>query len=238
MLASRLSNLRSRRPLMLAWGVHLFTASGAVWGLLAIIATIQHDWQQAYIWMALAVLVDGIDGTLARRLKVTGLTPDFDGALLDNIIDYQTYVLVPALFLYEAKLLPESVMVLGLAFILLSSAYQFCQSDAKTDDHTFKGFPSYWNVIVFYLFMLDINPWISFWIILACAILVFIPVKYIYPSRMDKYRRPTLILTTIWGIMVTIGLFQYPKQSIVLLWASTFYLVFYIGLSLYMMVND
>lgn len=240
MLATRLNNLRERRPIMLAWGVHLFTASGAIWGLLAIIATIQHDWQQAFIWMATAVFVDGIDGTLARRLKVKGLTPDFDGALLDNIIDYQNYVLVPALFLYEAQMLPSGtavigVAVIGLALVLLSSAYQFCQSDAKTEDHTFKGFPSYWNVVVFYLFMLNLSPWVSFWIILACAILVFVPIKYIYPSRMVKYRRLTLLVTTVWGILVTIALFQYPNQSATILWVSTLYAFYYVGLSLYLM---
>ncbi len=243
MLATRLENLRSRRPLMLAWGVHLFTASGAVWGLLAIIAAIAHDWGLAFTWMAAAVVVDGIDGTLARRFKVKGLTPSFDGALLDNIIDYQNYVLVPALILYEAELLPTgtavvTVGVIGLAMVLISSAYQFCQSDAKTDDHTFKGFPSYWNVVVFYLFMLNTSQWVNFWVILICAILVFVPIKYIYPSRMVKYRRITLFVTTLWGIANIITLFTYPDHSMTLLWISACYGFYYVGLSLYMMYFD
>ncbi|MEM7335962.1 MAG: CDP-alcohol phosphatidyltransferase family protein [Chloroflexota bacterium] len=243
MLATRLNNLRSRRPLMLAWGVHLFTATGAVWGLLAIIAAIAHDWQQAFIWMAAAVVVDGIDGTLARRFKVKGLTPSFDGALLDNIIDYQNYVLVPALILYEAALLPTgtavvTVGVIGLAMVLLSSAYQFCQADAKTDDHTFKGFPSYWNIVVFYLFMLNLSPWVNFWVIFICAVLVFVPIKYIYPSRMVKYRRMTLVVTTLWGIVNIIILFNYPNYSTTLVWVSASYALYYVGLSLYMMFFD
>ena len=157
--------------------------------------------------------------------------------MLDNIIDYQTYVVVPALFLYEAQVLPASVTVGGMALVLLSSAYQFCQSDAKTDDHTFKGFPSYWNVVVFYMFMLNLNGWFNFWIIFTCAVLVFIPIKYIYPSRMIRFRRTTLGLTILWGAMLTLALFQYPNHSLTLLWASAIYLLYYIGLSVYLMVK-
>lgn len=243
MTASRFNNLRERRPQVVAWGVHLVTASGVIWGLLSIIAIFQQDWHQAFIWMTTAVFIDGIDGFLARRFKVKGVTPDFDGALLDNIVDYQNYVLVPALFMYEARMLPQGtffvgIAVIGLALVLLSSAYQFCQADAKTDDHTFKGFPSYWNVIVFYLFMLNFSPWASFWVILLCAILVFIPIKYIYPSRMTRYRRLTLIITFVWAIIIAITLFQYPNHSTTLLWFSALYAVYYVALSLYLMAVD
>ena len=227
-------NLQVERPLVLAWGVHLFTATGALWGLLAIMATVQHQWQAAFFWLGLAALVDSLDGTLARRFQVKGVLPSFDGALLDNIIDYQTYVIVPAIFLYEANLLPATVTIAGVAMVVLASAFQFCQSDAKTDDHTFKGFPSYWNVVVFYLFVCDANPWINFWIIATLTVLVFVPIKYLYPSRFQKL---TLTLTTIWGLLcVTIWL-QYPLYQPWMLWVSLLYLVYYVGLSLYMMVR-
>lgn len=237
MLQTRLNQFRHQRPLYLAWGVHLFTATGAVWGLLSIMAIFQHDWQQAFLWMIVAVFVDGFDGILARRFRVKGLTPEFDGALLDNIIDYQTYVLVPALLLHEAQMLPTAVSIIGLALVLLSSAFQFCQTDAKTEDHTFKGFPSYWNVVVFYLFLMNAHPWFVFFTILFLAIMVFVPIKYAYPSRMLRFRRVTMALALIWGGMVTVALWQYPNQSMPLLWASLFYLVYYLGLSLYMMVT-
>ena len=230
-------NLQVERPLVLAWGVHLFTATGAVWGLLAIMATIQHQWQAAFFWMGLAALVDSLDGTLARRFKVKGVLPGFDGALLDNIIDYQTYVIVPAIFLYEANLLPVNVTMTGVAMVVLASAFQFCQSDAKTDDHTFKGFPSYWNVVVFYMFMFDANPWINFWVITTLTILVFVPIKYLYPSRMVRYQKLTLSLTTIWGILCLTVWSQYPTFQPWMLWASLLYIVYYVGLSLYMMVR-
>ncbi len=230
-------NLQVERPLVLAWGVHFFTATGALWGLLAIMATMQHQWQAAFFWMGLAALVDSLDGTLARRFKVKGLLPGFDGALLDNIIDYQTYVIVPAIFLYEANLLPASATIAGVAMVVLASAFQFCQSDAKTDDHTFKGFPSYWNVVVFYMFMFDANPWSNFWILAILTVLVFIPIKYLYPSRMVRYQKLTLSLTTVWGILCLIVWLQYPVFAPWMLWASLLYVVYYVGLSLYMMVR-
>lgn len=230
-------NLQVERPLVVAWGVHLFTATGALWGLLAIMATVQHQWQAAFFWLALAALVDSLDGTLARRFKVKGLLPGFDGALLDNIIDYQTYVIVPAIFLYEASLLPASVTIAGIAMVVLSSAFQFCQSDAKTDDNTFKGFPSYWNVVVFYMFMFDANLWVNFWVIATLTVLVFVPIKYLYPSRMVRYQKLTLSLTTVWGILCLAVWLQYPAFNPWLLWASLLYVVYYVGLSLYMMVR-
>lgn len=230
-------NLQVERPLVLAWSVHLFTATGALWGLLAIMATVQHQWQAAFFWLGLAALVDSLDGTLARRFKVKGLLPGFDGALLDNIIDYQTYVIVPAIFLYEANLLPASSTIAGIAMVVLASAFQFCQSDAKTDDHTFKGFPSYWNVVVFYMFMFNANPWTNFWVIAILTILVFVPIRYLYPSRMIRYQKLTLILTTVWGLSCLMIWLQYPAFQPWMLWASLLYVVYYIGLSLYMMVR-
>lgn len=238
MIQVNLSSIRSNRPVLLAWSVHLFTATGAVWGLLAIIATIQHNWQVAFFWLGAAALVDSLDGALARRFRVKGLTPGFDGALLDNIIDYQTYVIVPALFLYEANLLPPSLILLGIAMLVLASAFQFCQADAKTEDHAFKGFPSYWNVVVFYLFMLDTDLWFNLAIIALFSFLAFVPIKYVYPSRMTRYQRPTLILTGVWGGMLLLALLQYPVYHTWLVQASLLYVVYYFGLSLYLVVRN
>ncbi len=141
------NNLFVRKSL--AMGVHLFTATGAIWGLLALIAVFHHEWRQAILWMILAMLVDGFDGMLARWAKVKTYAAHIDGELLDNILDYLNYVVVPALFLLEADFLPAGWRWIGAFAILLTSAYQFTQVDAKTDesnDYFFKGFPSYWNV--------------------------------------------------------------------------------------------
>ncbi len=216
-----------------AWSVHLFTATGAIWGLMAIIAIIQHQWQAAFFWMGAAVVVDSVDGTLARRFEVKGMLPDFDGALLDNIIDYLTYVLIPALFLYEAGLVPDALALAAAVIIILTSAYQFCQTDAKTEDNFFKGFPSYWNVVVLYLFLLQTGPWVNLLVILGCAIMVFVPTKYVYPSRMSRFQKVTLILTVIWAASILTALWQHPALSW-LVWLSLLYIIYYVAISLYL----
>jgi phosphatidylcholine synthase len=219
---------------VLAWSVHLFTASGAVVGLLTIFAIMDHRWPAAVLWMSLAIIIDGLDGTLARRFQVEGVTPNFDGALLDNIIDYFTYAVIPALFIYEAGLLPESWALFGASVIVLSSGYQFCQMDAKTADHFFKGFPSYWNVLAYYLLLLQLTLWTNLFIILICGLLVFVPIKFIYPSRMSRFQKLTLFITAVWGLMNIIIIFQYPNFSVGLLRFSLLYLVYYVAVSLYL----
>ena len=230
------NSLRSPKTLR-AWSVHLFTATGAVWGLMALIAVMQHQWQAAFFWMGAAVVVDSVDGTLARRFEVKGMLPDFDGALLDNIIDYLTYALIPALFVYESGLVPDAFALFTAVIMVLTSAYQFCQADAKTEDNFFKGFPSYWNIVVLYLFLLQTTAWINLAILLLCAILVFVPTKYAYPSRMSRFQKPTLLLTVLWAIAMLTALWQYPDLS----WLarlSSLYIIYYIGISQYLSRNS
>jgi phosphatidylcholine synthase len=226
----------SRRKL-LAWGVHLLTASGAVLGLLATLAIFQDQWMQAIAWMVIAVVVDGMDGTLARLWQVRQTLPQFDGALLDNMIDYVNYVLVPALFLHEANLVPHSLALAGASSVLLASSYQFCQADAKTPDHFFLGFPSYWNVVVFYLFILGLSRWLNLIVIVVFCLLVFVPIKYVYPSRTSRYRRATLILTALWFVSGLVVFFQYPTPQRWLVWISLVYPVYYLGISLYLTLH-
>lgn len=212
------------------------TASSAVFGFLAIVAIFQAQWQTAVFWMGTAAFIDAIDGGLSRRVQVKAVLPQFDGALLDNIVDYQTYVLVPALFVYQAGMVPLDWMFITPALILLTSAYQFSQADAKTDDHYFKGFPSYWNVVVAYLFLLQTPLRVNLWVLLACAILVFVPIKYLYPSRMTQFQKPTLVLGLIWMAMLIVALFQFPTVAhLRWAWLSLFYIAYYIGLSIYLM---
>jgi phosphatidylcholine synthase len=219
-----------------AYGVHLFTATGAVWGLLALMAVFHHEWRLAILWMILAMFVDGFDGMLARRADVRTYAKNIDGALLDNILDYLNYVVVPALFLVEADFLPAGFKLAGAFVILLTSAYQFTQTDAKTDethDYFFKGFPSYWNVLVLYMLIMDLNPWINLAIIVLCNILVFVPIKYVYPSRNMRLRGLTLILSYLYGIIGIWGVMQYPNVPKWVAWVSFIYVGYYIALSLW-----
>ncbi|MEW6403026.1 MAG: CDP-alcohol phosphatidyltransferase family protein [Chloroflexota bacterium] len=235
-MASDISILEqdNKKPVrvILAHGVHLVTATGAVWGFLGLRAVFEHDWRMMIFWMIVAVIVDSVDGMLARWLDVKTYASGIDGALMDNIIDYLTYVVVPALFLVEADILHESVQMFSACVILLASAYQFTQTDAKTDDHYFKGFPSYWNLVVIYLLVLGLNPWINFAMLMACAVLVFVPVKYVYPSRNTYLRNLTLGLTYLYAAIGIWAMLQYPNVPRWTLWAALVYIVYYVVISL------
>ncbi|MCX6059485.1 MAG: CDP-alcohol phosphatidyltransferase family protein [Chloroflexi bacterium] len=215
-----------------AWGVHLFTATGAVFGLLAILSIFEKDWKMMIVWMVIAMLVDGFDGTLARWADVKKYANGVDGALLDNILDYLNYVMVPALFLMiNTDVLPDSVRLLSASSILLTSAYQFTQTDAKTDDHHFKGFPSYWNVAALYMLLMNLPQWVNFGFLMLFNVMVFIPIKYIYPTRSTYLRRLTLGLTYLYGAVGIWGLIQYPDHPKWVVWASFLYVGYYLILS-------
>lgn len=215
-----------------AYGVHLFTATGAVWGLLAILAIFDGDYRMMIVWMIVAMLVDGFDGLLARWADVKQYASGVDGALLDNIIDYLNYVLVPAIFIVKTDFLPAPVKLFTACLILLTSAYQFTQTDAKTDDHHFKGFPSYWNVAALYMLLMGLPGWVNFGFLMLFNVLVFVPIKYIYPSRNSYLRQITLVLTYLYGAIGIWGLLQYPNHPQWFLWVSFVYVIYYIGLSL------
>ncbi len=228
----------SDRAKMLAWSVHLFTASGAVWGMFALLAIFNEQWTLAFVWMGVTLFVDSFDGVLARAARVKTVLPNFDGALLDNMIDYLNYVVVPAIFLYQSNLLPANAPMIGPAFIVLASAFQFCQTDAKTDDHFFLGFPSYWNIVAFYLMIVSPKPWVSLAVILFLCALIFVPIKYVYPSRTVRFQRLTWLVSGIWGAANIVILVQYPVVNPQLLWISMLGCVYYVGLSFYLMVQD
>jgi phosphatidylcholine synthase len=189
-----------------AWAVHAFTASGAVMGLAALQATVQSDYRTAFLWLVAATAVDGVDGWLARLARVGELAPGLDGKRLDDIVDYVTYVLVPAFLLLRSGLLPADFGWPVAAVMLLSSAYGFSRADAKTPDHFFTGFPSYWNIVALYLYVLGLSPAVNAAVLLVLAALVFVPIGYIYPSRTTAWQAPTIVLGTVWaGSMMVIA---------------------------------
>lgn len=228
------NNLLLRKAL--AMGVHFFTATGAIWGLLALYAIFNHEWRLAILWMILAVFVDGFDGMLARWADVKRYASHIDGALMDNILDYLNYVFVPAIFLIEAQLLPPALAWPAAFAILLTSVYQFTQIDAKTDetnDYFFKGFPCYWNVMVLYMLIMQMNPWLNLTFVIAFNILIFVPVKWLYPSRNTRLKRLTLVLSYLYGIIGIWGVMQYPDVPRWVVWASFLYVGYYVVLSLW-----
>jgi phosphatidylcholine synthase len=212
--------------------VHLYTALGTVLGFLIVIAAIDGD-VEAALWLGLAALfIDGTDGMLARRARVKETYPWFDGALLDNIVDYLTYVFAPVVLLWTAGYLPEGVGGWLLAALpLLASCYQFCRVDAKTDDHTFLGFPSYWNVVAFYAVVLDLSQVTVAVTLVVCSVLVFVPVRYLYPSRTEALWQLSMVLTVVWLVSYAVLLVQYPDPNPVVVVLSFAYLAYYLGFS-------
>jgi phosphatidylcholine synthase len=220
----------------LAWSVHLFTATGAVWGFLTLLAIFEENWRMMIIWMIVAMFVDGFDGMLARWFHVREYAAGLDGELLDNIIDYLNYVVVAAFILVKApNLIPAGFEMAAAFSILLTSAYQFSQVDAKTDEQSyfFKGFPSVWNFLVIYMMLLGLNPWINLVVLVICNILVFVPVKYLYPTRNTRLRRLTLGLTYLYWIIGVWGLLQYPNVPQWVISVSFIYLAYYALLSFF-----
>lgn len=215
-----------------AWLVHLYTASGAVLAFLAARAVVERDYRAAFLWLALQIVVDATDGTLARRAQVSRHTPAFSGSKLDDIVDYLTYVFVPALIVWRAALVPDGWMFIVVSAVLLSSAYGFNQADAKTSDHYFTGFPSYWNIVVFYLIVAEWSAIVNAAILLLFAVLVFVPIRYLYPSRTLAWRPLTMALGLLWGVIMIVMLLRYPAVPRVLFWISLVYPAYYFALSL------
>jgi len=222
-------------PVLAAWGVHLYTAFGAVLGFLALEATASSRYGWAFFLMAIATFIDCTDGTLARRMRVKQVLPHFDGARLDDIVDYLNYVVVPLALAYHAGLIPRGAVGLCIGSLpLLASGYGFCQIDAKTEDHFFKGFPSYWNVVVFYLYALACPLWFNNAILIVLSILVFVPIRYLYPSKNPTAQRTTYVLGAIWGVCMFVLLAQFPAPSHRLAALSLFFPIYYFAISFHL----
>nr|WP_275982401.1 CDP-alcohol phosphatidyltransferase family protein [Aquiflexum gelatinilyticum] len=199
---------------VLAWSVHAFTASGMVFGFLAILAIQSQDFAQVFVWLTVAFLVDAIDGTLARAAKVSEVLPNFKGDSIDHVIDFANYAIIPAYFIHEAGLLPEEFKLLGVSAILLVSCFYYGKTTYVTEDLYFEGFPILWNFVAFYLyFVFDFSPMANLVLLLILCILPILPWKYPYPSQTKEYRLLTftaLFFIAI-GIIGTVVIF--PEKN-------------------------
>jgi phosphatidylcholine synthase len=216
----------------LAWGVHLFTASGALAGLLAVLEATRGDLRASALWMLAAMAIDSVDGTLARAVGVKCVLPEIDGRRLDDVVDFFNYVLAPVIFLVAGGYLPSPRWA---ALPLLASAYGFAQAEAKTDDGFFLGFPSYWNVVAIFAWLLEVSaPVTTAWVALL-SILVFIPFKYVYPSYLRVLKRTTAVLTAI-AAAVTVAAIIDPVRGRALLlpWIALAYVAYYFALSFWL----
>jgi phosphatidylcholine synthase len=222
------------RSFILAWLVHLYTALGAVVGFLSLLAIEQGAFRDTFFLMGLAVVIDATDGTLARAARVKEVIPWFDGDLLDELVDYINYVAVPCFFLFHAQLLPSQDALWLATLPLIASAYGFCQRNAKTADYFFLGFPSYWNILVFYLYVFKTPLWVNAFLVMALSALIFVPVRYIYPSRSPRFRIQTNALGALWGAAVLYIIYRLPDIWPPLVFASLLFPVYYTALSLWL----
>lgn len=183
-----------------AWGVHLFTSLGVVVAFLALLAIERGQPQEALLWLFLALVIDGVDGTLARAAKVRDRLPRIDGEVLDLVIDYLTYVFLPVLFIWRGDYLPEALSLPLCAAILSSSLYVFARRDMKTDDGYFRGFPALWNVVAFYFFVLAPSQPVTTLVVAALLIMTFAPVHVAHPFRVRDYGPALPALAILWTL--------------------------------------
>lgn len=187
------------RSIIAAGSVHVLTASGAVFGLLALTEAADGRWADAFLWLGLAMFVDGVDGPLARALNVQEHAPRFDGQVLDLVVDYLNYVAVPAFILSRAAIVPEGTQLIAASAILLTALFHFSDRQSKTADGFFVGFPAVWNVIVLYLLVLAVPPWPAIIVVFVLALLTFVPLKWVHPFRARPLRPLTFLVTAAWA---------------------------------------
>ena len=193
-------------PRVLAFSVHILTASGALWGLLALMAAVRGDWTGMFWWLAIALIVDGIDGPLARRLKVETLLPQWSGDNLDFVVDFVTYVFVPAYAIAMSGLLPDIAAIPLGALIAVTGALYFADNRMKMADNCFRGFPVLWNAAAFYLFLLEPPPWIAAIGVILLLLLTFVPFPFIHPVRVTRWRHFTLALAALGSVLAAVAL--------------------------------
>src|SRR3984893_16169353 len=193
---------------VLGFGVHIFTATGAAFGLLALLAASKADWPLMFVLLGVALVVDGVDGALARRLEVAERLPRWSGEILDLVVDFVTYVLVPAYALVVGGLLPQGVAVpLGIAIVMTGALY-FADRRMKTTDNYFRGFPGVWNVPAFYLFLLRPDPWIAAATIALLAVLTFVSVPFLHPFRVVRLRILNISFLAAWSVLAFVAVIR------------------------------
>jgi phosphatidylcholine synthase len=217
-----------------AYSVHAFTALGAALGLWSIILTFQGYFQETLWVLAAAAIVDSVDGALARAVDIHVHAPRIDGALMDNIIDFVTWTIAPLVWIYAAMQIPVWV----LAICTFASIFGFTNIQAKSDDDFFTGFPSFWNIVVFYIFLLQLSTPLASAILICFAITTFLPVKFIYPTKTESFQALTLILGTLYVFELVAMIYLFDKTPAWLIYFSFMFPVYYFSTSFYLQLKQ
>ncbi len=215
---------------LLAWAVHLFTASGLVAGFMAILAIHNSQWREAMVWLIVSMFIDGIDGTFARLAKVKEVLPYMNGTTIDYVIDFATYAIIPAYFFYQTGIVDETWRMPCTAMILLVSALYYGKEGMVSNDMYFVGFPVMWNMVVFYqFFVFDLPSWMNVVAIIILSAMHFIPIKFVYPSRALRLQKLSIFVSVIFFISNGFILYFYPEE---VLWAKYLSIstIFYFGI--------
>lgn len=210
----RIPRKKVTAPQAKAFSVHLLTASGSFLAFLSLVAASEQRWTAMFWWLALALFVDGIDGPMARKLQVKDVLPTWSGVMLDNVIDYVTYVLIPAFALYQSGFMGEGLSFLSAAMIVVTSAIYYADTGMKTKENFFRGFPVVWNMIVFTLFVLEPGEHAAFAVVLVSAILTFLPINYLHPVRVQRLRPLNLTIFLLWCVLGVVALAQDMEASL------------------------
>lgn len=213
-----------------AYGVHLLTAAGAALGLWSILLIFEGFYKEAIWVLGIAVLIDSVDGSLARYVNVKVNAPRFDGALMDNLVDYITWTVAPLFWIYATMHIPVWVLMI----CAIASIFGFTNIEAKTEDHYFTGFPSYWNIVVLYLFLLDIPDLFATVCLLIFAVSTFLPVKFVYPTRTEFLKIPTLIFGSLFVVQLALIVILFEKSPVYLIYSSFLFPIYYFALSFYL----
>jgi phosphatidylcholine synthase len=220
---------------LLAWSVHIFTATGMLAGFAAIIAITRSDWRSAGIWLLVGLVIDGVDGTFARLWKVSEVLPHVQGKMIDYVIDFANYAIIPAFFIYQSGLIEDPLLnAIAVGSILLVSAIYYGMDGMVSDDFFFVGFPVLWNLVMFYLFFVfDWPEWLNFSCILFLAVLHFVPIKFMYPSQATKWRMMHVLVSALTMFSLSLLILNYPAPSPLLFWLATFGAIYFFFMAVY-----
>jgi phosphatidylcholine synthase len=228
--ARRKKPLSPRISFARAFAVHIFTALGGACALMALVAATRSDFTAMFAWLGAALFIDGIDGTFARRLDVARAAPRWSGDALDFVVDFTTYVFVPAYALVQGGLLPPAVAIPLAAAIVVSSALYFADREMKTADYHFKGFPALWNGVAFHLFLLKLDPWIAAGLVIVLIALTFAPVKFVHPMRVVRLRGLTLAVVIAWSLLALLALIDNLNPHPAVAWLVTLCGLYLVGI--------
>ena len=184
----------------MSWCIHFLTCSGLIAGFISLINIFENNQVEAFLWLGVALIIDAIDGSLARKFEVSKNVKNIDGKMLDSVIDFFNYIIIPSIMIYWFDIVPMYFEIVIPSIILVISAISYSNNNLMSLDNFYKGFPCIWNILLLYIYFFDFNSITNLFLISFCIILKFIPLKYVHPLRVKKYKIQSIIFMALWFI--------------------------------------